>query len=115
MKDFFKRYFLLAAMAAYVFLAVASLVGGELGISERQRRESAEPVVHTEETAPPELYKIGISGGRIAVYSLSDGALLRRTETQASLLPKEDRERLEQGITVEGRRNLRKTLEDICS
>ena len=114
MKDFLKKYFLLAAMAAYVFLAIASLAGGENMIKER-KKEYERSVQSATEAETPMLYRIGISAGRIAVFSVPDGDIIRRTDAQVSLLPEADRERLERGITVEGRENLRQTLEDICS
>ena len=42
-------------------------------------------------------------------------ALIRRTGVTASLLPRQDREALEQGITVESRAELTALLEDLGS
>lgn len=62
-----------------------------------------------------QVYIIKAEDGKIAVYKKGDTAPYIQTDTFVRSLPKGDIMRLEKGIEVTGRENLKKYLEDYCS
>ncbi len=58
-------------------------------------------------------FRIGTADDRVAVYR--DGALYLKTETLLSSLPKSDRVRIEEGVSVSSVKELKQLLEDYCS
>lgn len=60
-----------------------------------------------------EIYIIRSENDRVVVYL--DGAVYLRTDTLVSSLPKSDRVRLSEGITVFSKEELKKLVEDYCS
>ena len=61
------------------------------------------------------VYVVKELDGIIAVSDRASGKIITRTETRVALLPRSDRRRLEKGIEVEDKSELRTLLEDICS
>ena len=69
-------------------------------------------------TAPPAatealVYVVKAEDDRVVVYYAD--SLYLRTDTPVSALPKSDRTRLNEGITLTSEKELRALLEDICS
>lgn len=62
-----------------------------------------------------ETYVLRAENGLLAVYVKGDSAPLEVTDTRIDSLPQGDILRLEAGIEVTGKENLRKALEDYCS
>ncbi|MCD8026703.1 MAG: hypothetical protein LUF33_07205 [Clostridiales bacterium] len=60
-------------------------------------------------------YVLKAEGGRIVVYVKGDDAPYLTTDTFVSNLPAGDKKRLEEGIEVMGKAQLRSALEDYCS
>lgn len=60
-------------------------------------------------------YIIRSEGGVIVVYAKGDTSPLMVTDTRVSLLPPEDRKKLETGIEADSRNALYRVLEDYCS
>ena len=58
---------------------------------------------------------MGSEGGRLVVYRLGEKKPFMTTDTFTYMLPKADKQKLEQGILIEGEAALRRTLEDYCS
>lgn len=58
-------------------------------------------------------FRIGAADDRVAVFR--DGELYLKTETLLSSLPKSDRIRLEEGISVSSVKELKELLQDYCS
>lgn len=77
---------------------------------------SAQPAV-TDRTAAegdgPAVYVMREENGRVVVY-LND-AIFLRTDTPVSALPKNDRVKLQKGITVYSEKELKRLVEDYCS
>ena len=60
-----------------------------------------------------QVYVVRSEDDRVVVYY--GDRLYRRTDTPVSSLPKSDRSRLNEGITLTDERELKRLLEDICS
>ena len=58
---------------------------------------------------------MGTDKGRVVVYRAGESEPFMTTDTFVYSLPKSDKQKLEQGIIIEGEAALRKTLEDYCS
>ena len=68
-----------------------------------------------EKTNQQEIYTIKEFEGRIAVFKNSDKAPFTVYESYVSLLPPQDRQRLQNGIRVDNTTDLQKILEDYTS
>lgn len=62
-----------------------------------------------------QIYIIKAEDGKLTVYKKGDAAPYMHTNTFVNTLPKGDILRLENGIEVTGKENLKKYLEDYCS
>lgn len=62
-----------------------------------------------------EVYVLKAENGRLAVYIKGESTPYMITDTLIDTLPQSDILRLEKGIEVSGKDNLRKSLEDYCS
>lgn len=62
-----------------------------------------------------EIFVLRAENNRIVVYRNDEKTPFLTTDTIVSTLPKGDVLRLEKGITVKGKENLHKSLEDYCS
>lgn len=68
-----------------------------------------------ESSANEEIFLIKAENNRIIVYRQGESMPYLTTETMVSGLPESDIFRLQKGIEVCGKENLRKALEDYCS
>lgn len=68
---------------------------------------------HSAEEPTESGYTVTVYDGRVAVYQ--GDTLLRLTDTPVDSLPKADRVRLYDGITVNSDKELKTILEDFCS
>ena len=92
-----------ALMIGYVMLSAAA------GVAD----DGARTVDQSETEAQSAVYTVASQMDRVVVYRGKE--LYLRTDTQASALPKSDRERLARGIDVYSDRELKALLEDLCS
>lgn len=60
-------------------------------------------------------FVMGEDKGRVVVYRAGESEPFMTTDTFTYSLPKADKQKLEQGIIIEGEAALRRTLEDYCS
>ena len=61
------------------------------------------------------VYVIKENNGSLSVYLEGESEPIITTETNVSVLPKNDQKELEQGVRVKGEKALQKALEDYCS
>jgi hypothetical protein len=61
------------------------------------------------------VYILKAESGKLVVYVKGESSPCLETNTYVSNLPKSDILRLEKGIEISGKENLRKSLEDYCS
>lgn len=62
-----------------------------------------------------QVYIIKTENGRLTVYKKGESSPYLQTGTYVNALPKGDILRLEKGVEVTGKENLKKYLEDYCS
>ena len=101
-----KKLLLIAGIILIGYVAVTALL----------LPQAAAPVAASagaQEEAAESGYRIGESDGRVAVFR--NGELYLRTETQVSSLPKSDRVRLKEGISVNSIKEIKELLQDYCS
>lgn len=65
------------------------------------------------EATAAQVFVVREEGDRVVVYC--GDSLFLRTDTTVSALPKSDRTRLSEGITLTSEKELRRLLEDFCS
>lgn len=73
----------------------------------------AVPAAAAAPSAPDAEYVLCEDNGRVAVYR--GDTLYLKTETRVDDLPRADRTRIRQGITVSSLKELKRLLEDYCS
>ena len=88
---------------------ISALVSG----SAAENKASA-PSVQSE-TEGENKYILGIQNGRLVVFKNGADEPFLVTDTFVSSLPKTDRINLENGVEVEGERELKRAIEDYCS
>ncbi len=60
-------------------------------------------------------YLLKSDNGMLCVYLKSNGEMIMNTDTNISVLPKEDQKILEKGIEIKDEKALQQALEDYCS
>ena len=95
----------------------AILIGCVLVQSAAEQRAAGNLSVSLSETLPDssKRFVMGTDKGRVVVYRAGESEPFMTTDTFVYSLPKSDKQKLEQGIIIEGEAALRKTLEDYCS
>ncbi|MDD5796658.1 MAG: hypothetical protein PUD24_06985 [Oscillospiraceae bacterium] len=72
-------------------------------------------ITETIEQHEENTYVIKSDNGNLSVYIKGENTPVVTTDTNISVLPKEDQLLLEKGIEVKGEKELHKALEDYCS
>ena len=95
----------------------AILIGCVIVSSAAQQRAAGNLTVSLSEQLPDNSKRFVMSAdkGRVVVYRAGESEPFMTTDTFIYSLPKSDKQKLEQGIIIEGEAALRKTLEDYCS
>lgn len=107
---------LYCVMGVYLLTGAAMLVGDAVSSSVAPSvmiNADVEPS-ETQPTVEPG-YVVKSVGGKIAVEDISTGKIVRTTDTRVADLPEKDRVRLDRGISVKSKSELRSVLEDLCS
>jgi len=100
-----KKLLLIAGSLMIGYVMMTSYPGSKADI----RPASAQAVHSVQQT----LYIVKEENDRIVV-TMNDAVYLR-TDTQVSSLPKNDRQKLKEGITVFSEQELKELIEDYCS
>lgn len=81
------------------------------------KADSENTEIYTEvfEETKENVYILKNNNGQLCVYIEGEDKPVLNTDTNISVLPKEDQKRLSEGIEVKGERALHKALEDYCS
>lgn len=112
-----RRSLLAAAVSLTLFFTLLSCLAAALPAASRNAAFPANAIQPVQESAVTEReetgYLIRAVGNEVCVFR--GDTLILRTGVIASLLPRQDREALEQGITVESRAELTALLEDLGS
>lgn len=110
-----KKLVLFTGIIVYVLFAISAFIA-------TASDNNPEPVniVSTEVTEQTQSdthmsYILKNHNGKIAVFDEAEEKVIETTDTQVSILPKEDQKRLNEGLYIEGSENLRRVLEDFCS
>ena len=95
----------------------AILIGCVIAQSVAEQHAAGNLSVSLSETLPDDSKRFVMctDKGRVVVYRAGESEPFMTTETFVYSLPKPDKQKLEQGIIIEGEAALRKTLEDYCS
>ena len=88
---------------------ISSIMGGSA-----EKNAAAEPSAQSE-TKAESRYVLSSQNGRLVVFKDGGDKPFLVTDTFVNSLPKSDRIRLENGVEVEGERELQKAIEDYCS
>lgn len=114
-----RMHFLLAALSLALFTMTLAFCLGQIFA-----RSSPQPVpapalaasklsLQTEQENEETVYLLRTVDGEVCI--LQDGEILLHTGVSAAMLPSQDREALEKGITVKSQADLTSLLEDITS
>lgn len=77
--------------------------------------ENMEMLTEVLEESEEDVYVLKNNDGMLCVYMQGEDKPVLNTDTNVSVLPKEDQQKLEKGIEVKGERALHQALEDYCS
>ena len=111
LQEYGKRSVLMKKLVGITGLILIACVC--IGAAAVPPAEMPEPEIRATEPAPS--YVIRDSGGNIAVFLQGESAPVMVTQTRTDALPRQDSRRVKEGISVEGRQELEKLLEDYCS
>lgn len=109
-----KKLVLFTGITVYLLFAVSSFiaVATENRASVVHPAKPSENILAQEKALP--IYYVKNIDGKICVLDANNNVKIK-TDTLVSLLPQNDKIKLNQGIKVEGDENLRTLLEDFCS
>lgn len=77
--------------------------------------ENMEVLTDVIEESEEDVYVLKNNEGMLCVYMKGEDKPVLNTDTNISVLPKEDQKKLEEGIEVKGEKELHQALEDYCS
>ena len=95
-----------------IFSLICVLCMGTLFVNLNNDVESYE---NEKGQKPQEIYTIKEYDGKIAVFRNNDSKPMEVYESYVSLLPEADRQKLQNGITVDNTRDLQEIIEDYTS
>ena len=103
-----KKLLIFTGVIMIAYVAVSSLHGG-YAVAVQNGTDA----YISEGDTKAEIFVITTQNDRVVVYS--EGEVYLRTDTIVSQLPKKDRLKLNEGITVFSEKELKELLEDYCS
>lgn len=95
-------------------ILIACTVTGDLFAAETDTAQTAE-LSHTEDKREKDVFILKIENGYLNVYYKETGNIYLKTGTLSGNLPKSDVTRLEKGVEIRGKEELRRAVEDYCS
>ena len=102
-------------MPVYIILT-SSVMNTETDAYSEQNGENYQITIETDNNEiDNEIYIVKSCMGKVAVYKNGSQKPFYISTVSVGLLPKADREKIEKGIIVSGRKSLRKILEEYCS
>ncbi|MCH5300153.1 MAG: hypothetical protein J1E56_02455 [Ruminococcus sp.] len=105
-----KQLILFTGIILLTCVIVSSVV-----IPAKADNENIEMLTEVIEESQEDVYVLKNNEGMLCVYMKGEDKPVLNTDTNVSVLPKEDQKRLEEGIEVTGEKALHKALEDYCS
>lgn len=114
-KNSYEVYF----MKQLIFFTAVILLGcvmvSAVVIPANAQQENIAKVMNAMNEEKDDTYLLKTNNGQLCVYLKVNGQLIMNTETNVSVLPKEDQELLKKGIGVKDEIELQQALEDYCS
>ncbi len=96
-------------------ILIACVVTGNLFSGNTDASAQTVQQSSVEENQSQEVFVLKIENGYLNIYCKETGELYLKTGTMASNLPKSDVMRLEKGVEIKGKEELRRAVEDYCS
>ncbi len=106
-----KKMILISAVAVIICSVISISASSLTQMKEDAVKEAEKSVVQEK----PQVYIVREYKGLVAVFTEDSDMPQRLTDTIVYSLPDYDVEKLQAGITVEGKENLEKLLMDFCS
>ena len=107
--DLMKKLVAITGIILMACLFTGAVFGPETG-AQTKKVQSAQTVYEQNDT-----FVLKAKNNRIVVYRKGESTPYMTTDTPVYGLPKGDIMLLEEGIEIEGEKNLKKSLEDYCS
>jgi hypothetical protein len=109
-----KRLVILTGIIVYILFAISAFIA----IASEETEDYTQLATATEavtQYSSEDIFLVKNQEGKVVVLNNETKEIIEKTDTQVSLLPKTDQKKLEDGIVVQGKKELRKILEDLCS
>ncbi len=96
-------------------ILLSCVIVSSVVIPAKADNENIEMLTEAIEESQEDVYVLKNNEGMLCVYEKGEDKPVLNTDTNVSVLPKEDQKKLEEGIEVTGEKALHKALEDYCS
>ncbi len=96
-------------------ILLSCVVVSTVVIPAKADSENIEMLTEVIEESEEEVYVLKNNDGVLCVYMKGEDKPVLNTDTNISVLPKEDQKKLENGIEIIGEKALHQALEDYCS
>lgn len=111
---FMKRLVLITGIIIYVLFGISAFFGVSAENKARMIENTSVTPTQSATLNQEVKYILKSIDGKLVVLDYQ-GNILEQTDTIVSILPENDRKKLESGISVSSDDELRKLLEDLCS
>lgn len=107
-----KKLILITGIILISYVVLTAVITSNAAKTKDVQETQAQTTV-TQSAVEPTVYIVKSEDNRVVVYL--NGVLYLKTDALVSNLPKSDKNRLEEGIVIKSKEELKSILEDYCS